>query len=290
MDESGNAIAGLDRVTLCAITSRDASLTEVALLRSAQALPFGRVVMFSPVRPASESIEHVEIQAFSSVEDYSRFILFGLGEHIRSEFALIIHFDGFVIHPKAWDQKFLQYDYIGARWPWHPDKQVGNGGFCLRSLRLLKATANPRFNRPGIPEDELICRTERDYLESEFGVRFAPPEEADRFSMEHAGRPLTSFGFHGLFHLHQAYQDKELDDVMLLMNPSVYAGASAVQWFLALLNQGGHRILGKLARAILEAQPSSILSRNCAIFGISPLEVALALGRSAAYQEVIPEP
>lgn len=281
MDSSSELVQDLGRVTLCVITSRDVALSEVALLRSAQALPFGRVVFFSPHSPSHEDLEHVRIEKFESVMDYSRFVLFELHKHIGTDFVLIIHFDGFVVDPQRWDSRFLQYDYIGARWPGYLDHQVGNGGFTLRSLRLLKATATPRFDNPSIPEDTLICRNERDYLESEFGFRFAPPDIADRFSMEHAGLPRESFGFHGLFHMHRVYDDSELDDVLALMDPSVYCGAPAILWFLKMAEQGGHRILPRIASAILDAQTPEILTKNCGVFGIPPLDVALALGRVA---------
>lgn len=273
---------GLDRVTLCCVTSRDLALSEKALLRCTRHLSFGRVILFSPGIPSSPKLEHVTIQPFTSNKDYDRFVLFELVKHVATDFVLIIHFDGFVLNPDAWNEDFLSYDYIGARWPWHADKQVGNGGFCLRSIKLLRALAHPRFERPEIPEDELICRIERDYLEKECGIRFAPNEIADAFSLEHADIPRTSFGFHGLFHLHLAYRDVELDEAMKLMNPSVYAGGNALLWFQALVLSGGHRILIPLAQKILAAQNAEILSRNCAIYGFPPVEVALALARAVS--------
>ena len=272
---------GLGRVTLCAVTSRDVALSEVALLRSSQNLPFARVVLFSPTPPSSDLIEHVQITEFKTVQDYSRFVLFELGNQLQTDFALIIHFDGFVVNPVAWEESFLEYDYIGARWPWHTIDQVGNGGFCLRSLRLLNATASSRFDRPGIPEDELICRVEKNYLETDFGFRFAPNEVADRFSMEHAGLPKNSFGFHGLFHMHHAYAADELEDMLQLMNPSAFAGVAPLRWLLAILEQGGAPILPMLSQAILAAQPPEVLSRNCIELQISPVEVAQVLYRFA---------
>ena len=268
---------GLDRVTLCAVTSRDVALTEVALLRSSEELSFARVVLFSPVPPSSDLIEHVPIVEFEQVEDYSRFVLFELGKHIQTDFARIIHIDGFVLNPGAWEEGFLDYDYIGARWPWHAENQVGNGGFCLRSKGLLNATASPRFDRPEIPEDQLICREERKYLESELGFRFAPHDVADRFALEHAAKPEQSLGFHGLLHLHLAYDEDEMQDVLSLMNPATLTGITAIVWFLTLLDPGTHSCLPRLAQAILTAQPREVLAKNCTKLGHSPEEVAQAL-------------
>ena len=273
-------MSGLSNVTLCVVTSRDLAVSELALQRSARDLRFGQVVLFSPDRPSDPGIRHVPIRRFARNKDYDHFVLAELGRHIETDFALIIHFDGFVINPGAWRDDFLEYDYIGARWPWQPHAPVGNGGFCLRSARLLRITAESRFIREDHPEDIVICREERGYLESRHGIRFAPPDVADRFSVEHSAVPTGSFGFHGLFHLHRVYPDSEIDRVLSLMNPAVYAGAQALFWFLTLQQEGGHRILGRLAKAIVDAQPSDVLARNCAAFRVSPVDAALALARA----------
>ena len=56
---------------------------------------------------------------------------------------LIIQHDGFILNHKAWDNEFLNYDYIGAPVYWMGNKliEVGNGGFSLRSKKLLKIIA-----------------------------------------------------------------------------------------------------------------------------------------------------
>ena len=68
-----------------------------------------------------------------------------------------------------WDPKFLNYDYIGALWPHYKENQVGNGGFSLRSKKLLESSRklieeNPDYNLPLI-EDDYICREKRLDLE-----------------------------------------------------------------------------------------------------------------------------
>jgi hypothetical protein len=43
------------------------------------------------------------------------------------------------VNPAAWDPEFLDWDYIGAKWFWaEAGKRVGNGGFSLRSYKLLE--------------------------------------------------------------------------------------------------------------------------------------------------------
>jgi len=129
---------------------------------------------------------------------YSRFVIKDLLRYIETEHVLLIQWDGYVVNPTAWSHDFFGHDYIGARWGFHHDAHcVGNGGFSLRSLEALQDPAIDRFE----PEDEMIGRHYRPMLESRYGMRFAPPEVADRFSFETTypqGRPL---GLHGLFYM-----------------------------------------------------------------------------------------
>ena len=63
-----------------------------------------------------------------------------LHDHISTAHALCIQWDGYVLNAQAWDASFLDYDYIGSVWPQFGDgHRVGNGGFSLRSKRLLEA-------------------------------------------------------------------------------------------------------------------------------------------------------
>lgn len=79
------------------------------------------------------------ISPMNSIKDYDKFVVFNLPNiNISADFILTIHWDGFIVNPKAWTNKFLKYDYIGAPWPWIQN-YVGNGGFCLKSRRFLQA-------------------------------------------------------------------------------------------------------------------------------------------------------
>jgi tetratricopeptide (TPR) repeat protein len=76
--------------------------------------------------------------------------------------------------------------------------RVGNGGFSLRSRKLLEALQDPRIELVDA-EDETICRTCRPLLERDHGIRFGSEALADRFSFEAAYPIGKQFGFHGLF-------------------------------------------------------------------------------------------
>lgn len=146
-------------------------------------------------------IRVISVERFLSAKDYSEFLLRGLVRHVRTEHCLIVQWDGFVLDAAQWDPRFLEFDYIGASWPQFRDgHDVGNGGFSLRSRRLLEACLDPRFSG-GHPEDVTICRENRRFLEESHGIRFADCSTADRFSFERAIPAGSTFGFHGVFNM-----------------------------------------------------------------------------------------
>src|SRR5690606_22157556 len=107
---------------------------------------------------------------FSGIEAYSKFCIYDMPDYCDTSHMLIIHHDGYVLKPEAWQPEWLEYDYIGAPWSWYDKYQVGNGGFCLRSKRLMLAA---RALQPDVthPEDDVICRQLRPQLEK-MGMKF----------------------------------------------------------------------------------------------------------------------
>ena len=136
--------------------------------------------------------------------DYSRFMIKELTKHFNTSHVLTIHADGYVLDWSAWDNDWLQYDYIGASWWFKDGKNVGNGGFSLRSKKLCDLLAESDLQGEHYhPEDSSICRIYRPALET-MGIKFAPAEVADKFSIEAYNVPPPdnryngSFGFHGV--------------------------------------------------------------------------------------------
>jgi len=178
----------LNNVTICAIDSAQPELALKAMEKSKRHIQFGDDLF----------INHASI---NSRQAYSKFILQELHKYVKTDFVLIVQWDGWVINANAWQLEFLNYDYIGAIWPWHPEGlRVGNGGFSLRSKRLLELTAQPKFVYKDKNEDDLICHLNRDYLVSN-GIKFAPEELARYFSFERELSNLQTFGFHGDFNM-----------------------------------------------------------------------------------------
>ena len=196
----------LPSVTLCAATSVNVSATVAALQSSLDQIDFAESILFTDadLSPSPPGIRTVGIDRIGSAADYSNFLLHGLVQHVRTEHCLIVQWDGFVVDAKQWDPCFLDCDYIGAVWPQFDDgHDVGNGGFSLRSRKLLEACLDRRF-QGGHPEDVTICRLNRPLLESEHGIRFGDRALANHFSFERHRPAQPTFGFHGVFNMVEA--------------------------------------------------------------------------------------
>lgn len=195
----------LPQVTLVCVDAREPQLALAAMRRSMAQVRFGAALLFTDRRrldePPRPDIDVVDTRIASSAA-YSDFVLRGLLPHIATAHLLVVQWDGFVTDAAAWDPAFLQHDYIGA--PWHDvagDAGVGNGGFSLRSRRLLQAFTDDPAIVASHPEDLCICRDQRQRLVERHGIRIAPRALAERFSFERTRPPGPSFGFHGLFNL-----------------------------------------------------------------------------------------
>lgn len=144
-----------------------------------------------------------------SIDDYNRFVVKEIADFIKTEFVLIIQYDGMAVKSKYWNDEFFNYDYIGAPWPdrfsWiEQGEKVGNGGFSLRSAKLLESLKdksiifhddNPRFKN----EDAAICQGYGEYLKRKHKIKFAPVELANTFSHEWCNPTGKTFGFHGIW-------------------------------------------------------------------------------------------
>jgi len=171
-----------------------------AIKHSIKGIEFGEVLFISDRKITSENFKSILIDSINSKVEYSYFMINELTKYINTSHCLVIQYDGYVIRPDLWDNDFLSYDYIGAPW-WYPVNNVGNGGFSLRSKHLLKSTAQQDFIKYH-PEDDMICRENRQLLESKYRINYAPVDVATKFSYEPNNKrePFTNhtFGFHGV--------------------------------------------------------------------------------------------
>lgn len=264
----------LDNVTLCAIDTRTPVLALEAMQRSMHAVRYHDALLFlgdaEPVseRAASAGVKPVAIPRIDSLQAYSAFMLQELAGWIETDFALIIQWDGFVLNPGCWTSEFLDYDYIGAPWADRPPaRAVGNGGFSLRSRRLLRAMSDPAMTISH-PEDVSICEVNRDRLERAHGMRFAPVQLAARFSFERVPAAEPTFGFHGAFNLPAVLPPDDIASLARTMTNSMARSPDARQLARALVDAKQYatarRLLVKWMRARSHvAEALALWTRTC---------------------------
>lgn len=201
----------LHQVTLVAVACTKIDQTILAMQQSMKGLEFADSLLIThePISLDQFGI-HVAIIEKLDYKAYNEFILYQLRDYINTSHALLVQNDGFVLRPQKWEDDFLKYDYIGA--PWTKDEhmtnegvnvRVGNGGFTLRSNKLLNSLTelNLPFTDNGtgfFHEDGVLCSYYRKQLE-DYGISYAPVEVASRFSRETVCDDSVAdpFGFHG---------------------------------------------------------------------------------------------
>lgn len=224
----------LSNVTLCAADSIHPALAARALEISAARCTFADAILFThDVVPTS--VRTVLIPRLQSKEDYSAFMVKRLVNHVATPWVLVAQWDGYVLDAAAWSDKFFSYDYIGACWPFHQDgMNVGNGGFSLRSTKLLQVLTDARFEfLPGVNEDDLICRVYRPLLETEYGIRFAPAEVAARFAYEHVRPDSPTFGFHAAFNMWRHVDDDTMMQMLAALDVRTFTSNEVMQLLMA---------------------------------------------------------
>jgi hypothetical protein len=151
-----------------------------------------------------------KINPMFNVRDYNIFVIKEAHKYIDTDFCMFIQRDGYPLNTDMWTDDFLKYDYIGAPWTWAPPehkngickvgKCVGNGGFSIRSKKLLQEIAPLEYNAkyPSgdlLQEDVFTCQFADEILKPR-GITYAPVDLAHYFSVEN--KVYTGqFGFHG---------------------------------------------------------------------------------------------
>jgi hypothetical protein len=205
----------LSNVTLLCVETRDPELAHWAIDRCLAGTHFAKVVLITNidlVKNKRADIEYAQALTIKSTKDYSDLLLTGIDQYVEGTHVLVIQWDSFITHPNLWRNEFLDYDYIGPVWPHHPETPVGNGGFSLRSVKLLQAIKRPGFIKRH-PEDYCICADNKDFLEKEYGIQFAPSEVAEQFAVERS-QWHDAFGFHGFFNFGRVLSNEEIKEFL----------------------------------------------------------------------------
>lgn len=242
----------LPQVTLCCVDTRLPRMALDAMKTCMSQAQFGQALLFTcpghGLRDVPPGIEVIELAHINTIEAYSHFLLKETRPYLKTSHMLIVQWDGYVVDPAMWDARFLDVDYIGAVWPQYKDAhRVGNGGFSLRSAKLLDALLSDEIT-PHHPEDVCIARTWRTRLEQAWGIRFADEALARRFAFERERLGPSSFGFHGLSNMARLLSEAQLAAFMGEAPASLF-GSTEARGFIKYLIQ---RKMKPLARQALE--------------------------------------
>src|SRR3989344_1627881 len=174
----------LPNVTLCCFGSeRYRDQQQRALDYSSKGIEFG-------------AIKNIIVNT-KTIDEWNKAVVFDLGDHINTEFALLIHPDGFVVHPEVWNDEWLKYDFIGAPFPLPRDnfsyrdvngkvQRVGNS-VSLRSKKLLDLPKKIGMEwKPfhGYYNEDGYITVNMRHIFEQHGCKFAPLELAAQCSHE----------------------------------------------------------------------------------------------------------
>jgi hypothetical protein len=204
----------LSNVTLVAVSTRDTEEALKALFYSSKNIDYGKIKLIASYTPYCNDpkIQFYTIPKFKNVDDWCKFIVYDLHKFIDTEYALLVHADGFVVNATSWRDEFLNYDYIGAPW------DIPNNDFTFRDItgKLIRVGNSVSIRSKkllelpyqlGIPwvadhgsfnEDTFLCCTNRHILEKN-SIRYAPIEVAKYFaheSMIPEIKNIIPFAFH----------------------------------------------------------------------------------------------
>lgn len=203
----------LDRITLVIIDCINLERAQIALNICQKDIEFGSVKLLTHFEDKKDNRIH-KIEKIDSIKKYSNFCLKELNNYVETEFCLLIQYDGFILNPNIWTDEFLKYDYIGcvddkeidiALVNSEDDRLVGNGGFSLRSKKLLNILQSSKEidieKNPNFGEDRIISSLCRDFLKEQ-GIKFAQKDIANIFATDTSKEKLSSkniksLGFHG---------------------------------------------------------------------------------------------
>lgn len=239
----------LFNVTLLCVETREPDLAHWAIDQCLRGTRFAKVVLVTNidlVKNKRSDIEYAQAPPIRSTKDYSDLLLTDIDQYVVGSHVLIIQWDSFITHPNLWRNEFLDYDYIGPVWPHHPETPVGNGGFSLRSAKLLQAMKRPEFIKRH-PEDYCICVDNKNFLEKQCGIQFAASKVAEQFAVERS-EWHDAFGFHGFFNFGRVLNDPELKEFIKILPNNYLSGLDGYDLISLLREQGRF----DLAREITE--------------------------------------
>ena len=212
-----------DVTLVCAFTVCH-DLTLMAVDECLKHARFGDVKLFTDKDLGRETIP----VKFTNIDEAAQFTTYNLPDYIKTSHALFVQWDSWILDPSLWNDDYLKYDYIGAPWWYNDSLNVGNSGFHLRSLALLKFLAEHEQEFPIVmPEDQTLCRKYQLLLPQ---FKWAPEELAQAFAFERVRPCIESrhFGFHGLFNWPFILTPDKLAERMALARANPYVQSTGM--------------------------------------------------------------
>lgn len=187
----------LSDITLVCYDVRANDLAAQAVKYVTAQVDFADVLLFSNHSLNVSGIATIPVDGADGPMAAAQFMWYEAPKYVRTSHYLNMEWDSGILSLDCWTEKFLNYDFIGAPWPWHPvERRVGNGGWSLRSKKMMEFLQK-RSVSVQTPEDVALSVTYRPLLES-LGFMWAPLELADIWSFER-GIFKEAFGFHGAY-------------------------------------------------------------------------------------------
>ena len=207
----------IPNVTIVAVGNTQMKGMKKALEYSCREIEWGDALLIEPQK-----------WQISNIDDWSKYIVFELGQYIQTEFALLVHPDGFVVHPESWDWNWLNYDFIGSPFPLPTDdfsyrdiygtiQRVGNS-VSLRSKKLLDLPKQLGMEwRPfhNIYNEDGYVSVNMRHVFEENGCKYAPLEVAAKFGREvpiPENKDIDTFVFHKHEGRNSQYPNFETND------------------------------------------------------------------------------
>ena len=173
------------------------------------------------------AVKYIQDGKIDSISKWNYEVFYNLGDYVQTEFALLIHSNGFVVNPECWKDEWLKYDYCGSPFPLPQDdysyrdingiiQRVGNS-VGLRSKKLMQLPKKlglkwQKFH--GWDNEDGAYSVNYRHIFEENGCKFMPFQEALYFGREHElpenQHIDKTFVFHNYLGRNAMYTDRTL--------------------------------------------------------------------------------
>ena len=107
----------LPQITLVAMTSVNIKETIQAMEYSMRGIEFGDAVLITHKKPIGlpKNIRYSHTSELTDIDAFNYKMVYELGDHIHTDYAMIVHADGFIVHPEMWRDAIASVDNGGCR-------------------------------------------------------------------------------------------------------------------------------------------------------------------------------